>query len=108
MPSDESQPFFPAIANIIPATRTQQLNQHSSGGAAFVCKICDKNLKHQWQQYEQGRLPNLNRWLRPYNVQEISCGQCGSTVPSANTVEASISGRSLRDNAITYEDMVNF
>lgn len=104
--SDEAKPFFPAIANIIPATRTQQLNQHASGGAAFVCRICDKNLKHQWQQYEkQGRLPSLNRWLRPYNVQEISCGQCAATVPSVNTVEASVAGRSIRENAIIYDNL---
>ena len=49
----EDRPFFPAIANIIPATRTQQLNSHASGGAAFVCKVCHANLKHQWSQYEQ-------------------------------------------------------
>ena len=50
--SDENQPFFPAIANIIPATRTQQLNSHAAGGAAFVCKICFENLNHQWKQHE--------------------------------------------------------
>ena len=49
----EDRPFFPAIANIIPATRTQQLNSHASGGAAFVCKVCHANLQHQWSQYEQ-------------------------------------------------------
>ena len=54
-----------------------------------------------------GHLPNLNRWLRPYNVQEILCGQCGSTVPSANAVEIDICDvKNLIENAIRFEDKV--
>ena len=54
-----------------------------------------------------GQLPNLNRWLRPYNVQEILCGSCSSTVPTGNTVEVEESTISNLDtNAIKYDGKV--
>ena len=54
-----------------------------------------------------GQLSNLNRWLRPYNVQEILCAQCHSTVPSANTSEVPISSvKSIASNAIRYDGKV--
>ena len=53
-------------------------------------------------------MPNLNRWLRPYNVQEILCGSCSSTVPTGNTVEVEESTVSnLDSNAIKYDGKVN-
>ena len=52
-------------------------------------------------------MPNLNRWLRPYNVQEILCGQCGATVPSGNAVEVEIADvKNLVENAIRFDDKV--
>ena len=54
-----------------------------------------------------GQLPNLNRWLRPYNVQEILCGSCSSTVPTGNTVEVDETTLSKTDsNAIKYDGKV--
>ena len=55
-------------------------------------------------------MPNLNRWLRPYNVQEILCGKCSSTVPTGNTTDMPIAevGPKIDPNSITYDGKVYF
>lgn len=60
------------------------------------------------EHFQGGQLPNLNRWLRPYNVQEVLCGSCSSTVPTGNTVEADESTVTKIDsNAIKYDGKVS-
>ena len=53
---------------ILAGARTQQLNSHASGGAAFVCRICFENLQNQWKQYEKVFKITIAR-IYPYEIE---------------------------------------
>lgn len=67
-------PFFPFLANSIPAQGADALTED---GTVIVCKVCYYSLLKQWKEFEQSTNPSdSNRWLRKYTLPNYACYVC--------------------------------
>ncbi|KAJ8302757.1 hypothetical protein KUTeg_019153 [Tegillarca granosa] len=74
-------PFFPFLANRDSAPGAEPM---SDDGTVISCNFCFSSLLRQWNEQEESKNPENNRWLRKYAEPDFVCFVCAKNIKRKN------------------------
>ncbi|XP_076111711.1 uncharacterized protein LOC143079965 [Mytilus galloprovincialis] len=79
--NNQTVPFFPFLANREPAPKGEPMTED---GTVISCDVCFHILIQQWNDYEENKTGDSNRWLRKYNLPDFVCCLCSKWMKHKN------------------------